>query len=165
MLEGEREISSEAHVNAWARGGRAGCNVRLRVRAQRVRCGAKWPGRSGQPWVVCGRSVRGAAGVTGDIGSAVCGVCGEVCRAVVEVKRESRRSHGEGKKQRPRRAGSEPRGSSAERHRNRRHFRWNAATKSNGHHSGEGQRQRRHHGREEWGEKFKNVVLTTIEGY
>ena len=53
------------------------------------------------------------------------------------VDRKSRRSHGEGKKQQPCRAGNEPRGSSAERHWNGRHFLWSAATKSNGHHCGE----------------------------
>ena len=100
MLEGERELSSEAHVNGWARGGRVGCDVRLRVRAQRVWCGAGWSGRGGRPRVVRGMVARGAVGVSGDVGLAVRGVCGGVCRAVVDVKRKSRRSHGEGKKQR-----------------------------------------------------------------
>ena len=100
MLEGERGLSSEAHVNGWARGGRVGCDVRLRVRAQRVWCGAGWSGRGGRPRVVRGMVARGAVGVSGDVGLAVRGVCGGVCRAVVDVKRKSRRSHGEGKKQR-----------------------------------------------------------------
>ena len=138
------------------------CGVGPRVRAQCRWCGVEHSGRGGR----LRPRVEGCC-----VARVECRTKSErLCAArakelVVEsqvVDRKSRRSHGEGKKQQPCRAGNEPRGSGVERHRNGRHFLWSAATKSNGHHCGEGQRQRCHHGREAAGGKKRKRHKTVV---